>query len=319
VTSAGESAAGSAPIRGESLDGSCSAPSSGSGGHERGWRERGVAQVSQLVRVIREADDAVVEDAVLRLSRTHRLLAPLALVVGAFAMLFDGLKLLVSNWRLTGVQVLPAIWITLAMTDLKAHALQGKSFTIITGPLLVGAMVLITAITAASFFLNAIFAFAITAPGPPDTRHGRALAWAHRRVVLGWGAGIGVLLAFATVVVDRWGTRWFTLCLSIVVGVMMLTYVAVPSRLIGVPKSTLSRRDRLAASAVGGVIGAVVCTPPYLLERIGLLMLGSSLLTIPGVILVLVGVTLNAAATTSVKSVKLSAKFVAARKPDSAD
>jgi hypothetical protein len=292
---------------------------SGSGGDDRGWRERGVAQVGHLVRVIRDADDATVDDAVLRFSRAHRWLAPLALVASAFTMLFDGLKLLVSNWRLTVVQVLPAIWITLAMTDLKAHTFHGTSFTIITGPLLVGVMVLITAITAASYFLNAVFAFAITTPGTPDTRHGRSLAWAHRRVVLGWGAAVGVLLAFATVVVDRWGTRWFTLCLSIVVGVMMVTYVAVPSRLIGVPKSTLSRRDRLAASAVGGVIGAVVCTPPYLLERIGLLMLGSSLLTIPGVILILVGLALDAAATTSVKSVKLSAKLVAARTPDDAD
>ncbi len=268
------------------------------------------------MRVIRDADDATVEDAVLKLSRTRRFLAPLALVVGAFAMLFQGLKLLVSNWRLTIVQVLPAMWIWLAMTDLKAHALHGTSFTIITGPLLVAAMILITAITAASFFLNAVFAFAIAAPGTPDTRRGRALAWGHRRVVLAWGTGIGVLLAVATVVVDRWGTRWFSLSLGTVVAVMMVSYVAVPSRLIGVPKSTLPRRDRMTAAVVGGAIGAVVCTPPYLLGRIGLLMLGSSVLVIPGVILLLVGLTLQAGAMGSVKAVKLSATFVAARRSE---
>ena len=198
-----------------------------------------------MVRVIRDADEATVEDAVLRLSRTHRLLAPLAVAVGAFVMLFKGLKLLVSNWRLTLVQVLPAIWIWLAMIDLKAHALHGRSFTVISGPLLVAAMLLITAITAASFFLNAVFAFAIDAPGAPDIGHAKVLAWKHRRVVLSWGTGVGVLLAFAAVVVGRWGTRWFSLCLGVVVGVMMVCYVAVPSRLIGVKKTALPRRERV--------------------------------------------------------------------------
>src|SRR5262249_15180836 len=138
----------------------------------RSW----VTEAARVTAIMRRADEATVEAAVVRLSRAHRILAPLALVVGAFVMLFDGLKLLISNWRLTIVQLLPAIWIWLAMTDLKAHALHGKSFTIITGPLLVGAMILITAMTAASFFLNAVFAFAITVPGTPDTPRGRSLA-----------------------------------------------------------------------------------------------------------------------------------------------
>ncbi len=149
----------------------------------RSWRATGTAQLARIVRVIRDSDEATVEDALLSLSRTRRWLAPLALVVGAFAMLFDGLKLLVSNWRLTVVQVLPAMWIWVALTDLKAHALHGRSFTIITGPLLVATMVLITAITAASLYLNAVFAFAITTPGTPDIGRGRTLAWEHHRVV----------------------------------------------------------------------------------------------------------------------------------------
>ena len=41
---------------------------------------------------------------VLDLSRRHRLLAPLAFAVGALVMLFEGVKLLVTNWRLTLVQ-----------------------------------------------------------------------------------------------------------------------------------------------------------------------------------------------------------------------
>ena len=52
-------------------------------------------------------------------------------------------------------------------------------------------------------------------------------------MVLGSGAFVGLLLGLSTVVVTRWGRPWFALSLSIVVGVMMVCYVAVPSRLIG--------------------------------------------------------------------------------------
>ena len=92
------------------------------------------ARVGALLRAIEESDEARIEEAVLRLSRSRRVFAPLAFAVGAFALLFDGLRLLVSNWRLTLVQVLPAIWIWLAMADLKAHVLHGHSFNVLRGP-----------------------------------------------------------------------------------------------------------------------------------------------------------------------------------------
>ena len=47
--------------------------------------------------------------------------------------------------------------------------------------------------------------------------------------------------------------------LGAVVAVMMVTYVAVPARLIGVA-SERSRRDKLTATAIGGALGAV-CAP----------------------------------------------------------
>ena len=95
---------------------------------------------------------------------------------------------------------------------------------------------------------------------------------------------------------------------------MMVTYVAIPARLIGM-KTTYSKRDKLTASAVGGAVGAVVCTPPYLLGRVGLLMLGSHALFIPGVIILAIGLTLQAGATGAVKAIKMSAKLVAGNHP----
>ncbi len=99
---------------------------------------------------------------------------------------------------------------------------------------------------------------------------------------------------------------------------MMVCYVAVPSRLIGV-KPTTSRRDKLTASAVGGALGAVVCTPPYVLGRVGILMLGSPVLFIPGILVVSFAATLQAGATGAVKTVKMSAKLLAAPPPPRRD
>jgi hypothetical protein len=269
-----------------------------------------MSRLRELVSAIRDGDEAMVEAAVLRMSRSRRWLAPLALAVGALAMLFAGVKLVFSNWRLTLVQVLPAMWIWLAMLDLKAHVLHGRSFHVLSGPIVIPLVALIAAITAAAFFLNAVFAFAIARPGPPEVRAGFAGARRHLPVVLGSGAAVGLLLGLSTIVVTRWGRPWFSLSLGVVIGLLMVCYVAVPSSLIGA-KPNISRRDKLTASAVSGALGAAVSTPPYLLGRIGILMLGSSALFIPGIVVVAVGFTLQAGATGAVKAVKLSAHLVA--------
>jgi uncharacterized membrane protein len=276
------------------------------------------AQVGQFIQAVRDSDQAVVDDMVLRLSRSRPLLAPLALAVGAFAMLFNGVKLLFTNWRLTLIQVLPAMWIWAAMYDLKLHVspLKNKELRVLTGPGLVTSLVLVIAVvTAASFYLNAVFAFAIIAPGRPQIRPAFTQARSHLLVVLGSGGIIGILLGLAAVLVPRWGLFWFAVSLSIVVGLMMVCYVAVPSRLIGI-KPVQSKRDKLMASAVGGAIGAVICTPPYALGRVGLLLLGSKTLFALGVILFAVGLTLQAGATGAVKTIKMSAKLVSGRRLD---
>ena len=269
-----------------------------------------VRQFSRLVEAIRKDDNDAVQQLVLELSSRNRWFAPLAFVVGAIAMLFEGVKLLVTNWRLTLVQLLPAMWIWVAMIDLKAHVLHGKSFHVVRGPILIPAVLAIMAITAASFYLNAVFAFAIAKPGRPEVRPAFSEARKHDRTVLGYGSAIGLLLGFSTVVVVRWGLFWFTLSLGIVIAIMMVCYVSIPSRLIGM-KTTYARGDKLKATAVGGVLGAVVCSPPYLLGRIGILLLGSKTWFFLGIVLLLVGLVLEAGATSAVKAIKMSAKLVA--------
>lgn len=269
------------------------------------WSNR----LGQLVRAIRDGDEEMVERTVIRVSQKRRWLGPLAYAVGGFVMLFYGLKLLFSNWRLTLVQILPAMWIWLAMYDLKAHVLYGDSFSALRGPVLIPIAILIVAITMASFFLNAVFGYAIIQSGVPQVRPAVAMARAHLGVILGSGAVVGAALATVTTVVTRSQRPWFAVSLSVVIGLMMICYVVVPSRLIGV-KPAASRRDRLAASAVSGVVGVIVCTPPYLLGRVGILMLGVKALFIPGLVVVAFAATFQAGATGAVKAVKVSAKFI---------
>jgi len=264
----------------------------------------------ELVRAIEKGDEDAVEAAVLALSQSRRIFAPLVFAVGAFVMLFQGVRLLFSNWRLLLVQILPAMWIWVALLDLKAHTFRGKEFHDWHGPAALVLIAVIALVTAAAFFLNAVFAFAISQPGQPQTRPAFSLARRHLGTVLSVGLGVGLALGFSAIVVPRWGREWFVLSLGIVVGVMMLTYVAVPARIVGI-RPAGSRRDKLAATAIGASLGALVCTPPYVLGRLGILLLGSKVFFVLGVILLIVGFALMTGATAAVKAIKMSAKLAA--------
>jgi hypothetical protein len=271
----------------------------------REWADR----LAAIGRAVRNGDEAAIARAVEEASRRHRLLAPLALAVGGIALLFGGLRLLLGNWRLIAIQVPPAMWIWVAMYDLRAHVLHDRSLHAIRGPIVIPIIAVVVAITAGCFFLNAVFAFAISQDGDrPKIRPAVAEARRHLATILTSGGVVGLALGLTVTVVTRSHRPWFALALSVVVGVMMVAYVAVPARLIGV-KSGGTLRDRLSASVVGSFLGAVVTTPAYLLGRIGLLMIGSPFLRFPGVVLFLLGFTLQAGATSAVKAVKMGAKL----------
>ncbi len=262
----------------------------------------------RLLDGIRSGDEADIARAIEELSRSHRLLAPLAYGVGGIAMLLGGVRLLFSNWRLTLIQVLPAVWIWLAMYNLRAHLLHGREFRDLEGAIAVLLIAAIVAITIGVFFFNAVFGFAIAQQGTP--RVGQAIAEARKRLapIVVTGGALGLALGLAVLLAPRAGEPWFAVSLGIVIGLMMAAYVAVPSRLIGV-EPMASRRDRLSASAVGGLLGIALATPPYALGRIGLLMIGSPILRIPGIAIFLVGATLQAGATSAVRAVKLGARL----------
>jgi hypothetical protein len=268
----------------------------------------------RVIVAIREGDAQKVEEAILQYSRRRRIFAPLALAVGALVMLFSGLRLLVTNWRLMLVQVLPATLLWAVTFDLKAHVLYGKQFHMIRGPLALAVFAGVVLLTIGAFFLNAAFAFTISRPGPPRLSIGFQQARAHPAIAY-WGAGTGIALGVAAVLAPRWGLGWFTVLLGIVLGFMMVCYITVPAHIVGVQtvkaaNSGQPRRDKLATAAVSGTFGAIVCAPPYVLTRTGLVLLGSDSLFGLGVALLVVGLILEAGVTAAVKAVKVSAKLL---------
>lgn len=274
----------------------------------------------RLIDAIRDGDTQTVEEAILQFSRKKRIFAPLALAVGALVMLFIGLRLLVTNWRLMLVQVLPAMLIWAVTLDLKAHVLYGKQFHVIRGPLAIAVFAGVVLLTMAAFFLNAVFAFVISRPGAPRIAIGFQQARAHAAVAY-WGAGTGIALGVATVLAPRWGLGWFTVLVSVVLGFMLVCYITVPAQIVGVRAvkaagSAHPRRDKLATTAVHGAFGAIVCTPPYVLARIGLVLLGSNALFWLGIALLVVGLILEAGVTAAVKAVKESAKLLVGQSPN---
>ena len=171
------------------------------------------SRIGEFVNAIEEADEAKIEEAIVRMSESHVLLRPLAFAISAFVLLFDALRLILTNWRLLLIQLLPALWIWLAMGILRAYVLYDQDLDEIYGLQIIPVFLVVIAITIASFYLNATFAFAIMRPGAP-IRPAFAEARAHLGQIIGFGFVVGFLLGIATTVAPRWGSPWFSIFLG---------------------------------------------------------------------------------------------------------
>jgi hypothetical protein len=73
-------------------------------------------------------------------------------------------------------------------------------------------------------------------------------------------------------------------------------------------RKTGTRRERTVQTMTMGVLSGVAATPGFLLNRIGLLLLGTSLFWV-GVVVVSIGAVLHVTASSSVRVVKLSLRL----------
>ncbi len=120
---------------------------------------------------------------------------------------------------------------------------------------------------------------------------------------------MGLGHAVATIFVARAGVFWFTVALGLVLLVMMTSFVSVPAQIIGAEQVKLPMKDKISAGAASGAMSAVLTSPGFVFNRLGLLLAGTKVLQIPGIILFSIGIALQAAATSGAKAVKLGTRF----------
>ena len=173
-------------------------------GNQQGRLRDFASRIGEFVHAIEDADESKIEEAVVRMSESHVLLRPLAFAISAFVLLFDALRLILTNWRLLLIQLLPALWIWIAMAILRAYVLYDQDLDEIYGLQIIPVFVVVIAITIASFYLNATFAFAIMRPGRPSAPRSprRGPTWPRSPA---FGFVVGFLLGVATTVAPQVG------------------------------------------------------------------------------------------------------------------
>src|SRR3954453_1312168 len=118
---------------------------------------RSLSHLVSMAKTVADADADAIEVAARQFGESRRYLAPVAWAAGAIVLLVRGIKLLLLNWRLSLIELVPAAWVWFVMWELKQHTLRGAPFREITlgGMILaaVGAVVL----TITAFWCNTVF------------------------------------------------------------------------------------------------------------------------------------------------------------------
>lgn len=268
-----------------------------------------VKRFRALVLAVADTDPDTVDRIMREMGSRRFFLAPLAWAAGSVVLMLRGITLILTNWRLTLIQLVPAMLIWLGMYEMSRYALHGAELrTLSPGWLLVGSLLIIAA-TMASFWCNTVFAFAIDAI-PPKIRPAIRATQRRIRPVLIAGLLGGVLLSFAALVLPRFGKRWvFEAVLLGTLGLLIVAFVAVPARILQRPPRKLPPREAVGRTLVGWFVSAVAMAPGFILDRVGLVLMGVPGLRILGFVLLTLGTALFAAGMSSVKAVKMSIKL----------
>ena len=253
---------------------------------------------------VRSTDPATVESALTDLARRGRWLKPLAYAAGTVAVVFDGVLLLIGHWRLTLLQLAPAAWVWIMSWNLRNQMLA-SSHVSTASSIAIAVAVLVAAQTA--YWCNATFGYTMVQGEQTDIRAAFAEARPHWRLVGGLALLTGAVQASIALAIPHWQVGWLWIALLVMFIVQIYLFVAIPSWLLGVRK-TGTRRDRTVQSLTTGVLSGVAATPGFLLNRIGLLLLGTSLFWI-GVAVVSIGAVLHVTASSSVRVVRLSLRL----------
>lgn len=270
------------------------------------WR-----QIVRAVEAVRSTDPGRVQAALQTMGERSKWLKPLAYAAGTVAVVFDGVVLLLRNWKLTLLQLLPAVWIWLMTWNLKSHLLSDKD---LPDNISIAAAICVPIAAQIVYWCNATFAFTMLQGEKTDIRAAFREARPRWRLISGLALLTGGLQGAVWLAMPHMQLKWFWLALLILFVVQVYLFVAIPAWLLEVKKTKGPRREKTLQTATTGVLSGVAATPGFILNRIGLLLMGVSSLWIIGVVVVAIAAVLHVTASTSVRVVKMSLKLKPAEK-----
>lgn len=243
--------------------------------------------------------------------RVGRVLAgPLRFFAGAVLLVLHGVLLLIGNWRLLLLELVPAIWIAAVLWDWRFHVVEGNELVEVHGlwaPAIAAFVVLATVV---SYWCNVAFVHA--AVGTRPTLGGAlSAAGRHRRLVVGAGLAVGLLHAWVSVRGPVRGLPTVTLGLGLLALLDLYLYSALPAHALGLDRRRRSPVAYVAKTVTSGALSMAVSLPGMTLAVVAHVLLGTSVLRALGVVVLVVAVILQVAASSSSRAVSMWSQLLA--------
>lgn len=131
--------------------------------------------------------------------RVGRVLAgPLSFLAGAVLLVLHGIVLLLTNWRLLVLELLPAVWIAAVLWDWRFHVVEGHELTEVHDGWALAIAAFVVLATMASYWCNVAFTYSALDHRMPlrDALHN---ATRHVRLVGATALAVGLLHAWVSV------------------------------------------------------------------------------------------------------------------------
>jgi hypothetical protein len=285
-------------------------PSTGHEGVESRPPDR--RSLRELIRVARSragtADPHDVAEALRVLGHRAWWGVPLVLAGRTLDALVSAVLLVTTTARLALLEVVPALWLGAITWDWRVHstgelplpAVHGWVAWVVAGGILI--------VNTAAYWCNAVLTFALREPPPVRLRNAVSAARVHGPTITAWALAIGVVHVVVSVVLARTTVGWYFVGITIVVVAQMYALVALPVSLAGLSFKGIPRRQRLTSTLTTAGLTLIALVPGIVLARVAVGLMG---LDVPGIgVLVLVlAVVLQVAATSSVHTVALATKL----------
>lgn len=240
---------------------------------------------------------------------THAVFRALNLVTGTLLAMLQGALLLLANWRLILLELVPAVWLSVVLWDLRYHTVAGHSLVVPTGGLaLVGCLVIFAA-TTTSYWCNVAFAFAAIDDGN-NVRSAMRKASGHLRQIVPTALVVSLFHSWAAFRGARISIGAFGVGLAVVVAVNMYLYTALPASIVGLTRERTTMRGKVERTVVAGTVSAVASAPGFLLSRLGQLMVALPATRPVGIVVLAAAVLLQVAGVSSSRAVAFSSTLL---------